>query len=340
MKAATSRLIFCLVLIIATSFCSAQTYTLTDLGAVSGMNYSVGRAINGSAQTTGSSGKNGSDIAHVFVNTAGSFEDLGTLGGHSGIGNAINVSGQAAGYSENSQGTYRAFVSQGQSLVDIGDLGGGSAVAYAINDAGDVVGSAVTKNGGNHPFLYSNGRMIDLGTLGSPDGSSWWNSAQGINNSGVVAGTSYDAQGNFFGFIWSNGKMTKMRTLGGPWSQAYAINNAGQVTGIAYKKNGVAHAFITNAKGRLKDLGVIDGKYSTVWGFGINDAGVVVGQSTYQDFYHAFVYNGKIKDLNKLIPKNSGWVLYEARGINNAGQIICSGQNSAGVQHAILLTPQ
>jgi probable HAF family extracellular repeat protein len=341
MKAAISRLILCpLLLFAASAFCFSQTYSMTDLGAVSGMNYSVGRAINTSAQTTGASGKNGSDIAHVFLNTAGSFEDLGTLGGHSGIGNGINVADQVAGYSENSQGTYRALVSQGLGLVDIGDLGGGAAVAYAINDAGDVVGSAVTKDGSNHPFLYSNGKMTDLGTLGSPDGNSWWNSAQGINNSGVIAGTSYDAQGNFFGFVWSNGKMTKMRTLGGPWSQAYAINNAGQVTGIAYKKNGVAHAFITNAKGGLKDLGVIDGKFSTVWGFGINDAGVVVGQSTYQDFYHAFVYDGKIKDLNKLIPKNSGWVLYEARGINNAGQIICSGMNSAGVQHAILLTPQ
>lgn len=340
MKAAISRLILCLLLLVASAFCFAQTYTVTDLGTVSGMNYSVGRAINNSAQTTGASGENGSNVAHVFVNSAGSFEDLGTLGGQSGIGNGINASEQIAGYSENSQNNYRAFISQGASLVDIGDLGGGSAVAYAINDSGDVVGSAVTKNGGNHPFLYSNGTMTDLGTLGSPDGNSWWNSAQGINNSGVIAGTSYDAQGNFFGFVWSNGRMTKMGTLGGLWSQAYAINNSGQVTGIAYKKNGVAHAFITNAKGKLEDLGVINGKFSTVWGFGINDSGVVVGQSTYQDFYHAFVYNGKIKDLNKLIPKNSGWVLYEARGINNAGQIICSGMNSAGAQHAILLTPQ
>ncbi len=341
MKAAISRLSLCLLLLVAISaFCFAQTYTMTDLGTLSGMDYSVGRAINASAQTTGASGKNGSNIAHVFINTAGAFEDLGTLGGPTGIGNGINASGQVAGYSVNSHNAYRAFISQDQGLVDIGDLGGGSAVAYAINDAGDVVGSAVTKDGSNHPFLYSNGVMTDLGTLGSPDGNNWWNSAQGINSSGVIAGTSYDAQGNFFGFIWRNGEMTKLGTLGGPWSEAYAINNAGQVTGIAYKKNGNAHAFITKANGKLKDLGVIDGKYSTVWGFAINDAGVVVGQSTYQDFYHAFVYDGKIKDLNKLIPKDSGWLLYEARGINNAGQIICSGINGAGAQHAFLLTPQ
>ena len=195
-------------------------------------------------------------------------------------------------------------------MIDIGDLGGGSAVAYAINDVGQVVGSAVTSDGSNHPFLYSNGAMTDLGTLGSPDGNAWWNSAQGINNAGVVTGTSYDAQGNFFGFVWSNGKMTKMGTLGGSWSQAYAINNKGQVVGLAYTKSGLAHGFIAScANLRLKTTwGRSRESTSTVWAFGINDSGVVVGQSTFSNTYHAFVYSGgKMKDLNAMIPAKSGW---------------------------------
>jgi probable HAF family extracellular repeat protein len=199
----------------------------------------------------------------------------------------------------------------------------------------------VTSDGSNHPFLYSDGQISDLGTLGSPKGNDWWNSAQGINNSGVVTGTSYDSQGNFFGFVWSGGKMTKMKTLGGLWSQAYAINNSGQVSGLAYTKNGGTHAFITTSKGKMKDLGVIGGKYGTTWGFAINDAGVVVGQGTFQDTYHAFVYSGgKIKDLNKLVPRNSVWVLTDARGVNNAGQIACTGMRSDGTEHAFLLAPQ
>ena len=77
--------------------------------------------------------------------------------------------------------------------------------------------------------------------------------------------------------------MTKMGTLGGTWSQAYAINNKGQITGLAYTKNGSAHAFIANcATCPLKDLGTFAGSTSTVWGFGINDSGVVVGQSTFR----------------------------------------------------------
>lgn len=334
------QLLCLLLLIAACPFAIAQTYSMTDLGTLSGMDYSVARGVNASGQVTGASGQNNSNLADVFVDSAGTMINYGTLGGDTGIGNGINASGQVAGYSTNAVPTYRAFISSGTSLVDIGDLGGGSAVAYAINDSGQVVGSAVTSTHANHPFLYSSGQMTDLGTLGSPDNVDWWNSAQGINNSGVVTGTSYDAQGNFFGFLWSNGKMTKIGTLGGPWSEAYAINNAGQVTGIAYTKNGNAHAYLRSASGTMKDLGVIGGKFGTSWGFGINDSGIVVGQATFGGGYHAFVYSGrKIKDLNKLIPQGSGWVMIDARSINKAGQILCTGMRGDGTEHAFLLTP-
>src|ERR1039458_6801494 len=133
--------------------------------------------------------------------------------------------------------------------------------------------------------------------------------------------------------------MTKMGTLGGFWSQAYAINNKGQVTGLAYTKNGSAHAFIANcAPCPLKDLGTFAGSTSTVWGFGINDSGVVVGQSSFQGTYHAFVYSGgKIKDLNVMIPAGSAWVLIDAESINATGQIVGMGTHN-GQEHAYLLT--
>ncbi len=331
--------LFCILLVTAiSSLCAAQTYTVTDLGTLPGGGYSVARSVNATGEVTGAAGKSNSNLSSVFLYSNGSMTNLGTLGGPSGIGNGINASGEIAGYSTNSAGTYKAFLASGGKLTDIGDLGGGSAVAYGINDVGQVVGSAVTAKGENHPFLYSNGKMIDLGTLGS-SGNSWWNSATSINSFGTVVGTSYNAQGNFFGFVWRNGKMIKMGTLGGSWSQAYAINNKGQVTGLAYTKNGLAHAFITSGS-TLIDLGTISGPTSTTWGFGINNFGVVVGQSTFTNTYHAFVYSsGKMKDLNKLIPAGSGWVLLEANSINDSGQIVGMGMHN-GQEHAFLLTPQ
>jgi probable HAF family extracellular repeat protein len=329
---------FAFVLLFATAtVCSAQTYTITDLGLLSGGTESGARAINASGEVTGFA-NSGGQFANVISYSNGVITNLGTLGGTTGIGNAINASGNVAGYSTNAAGTYRAFVSSDDALIDIGDLGGGSAVAYGINDSGQVVGSAVTSDGSNHPFLYTEGKMLDLGTLGSPVGGNFWNSAQGINKLGVIAGTSYNAAGNFLGFVWKAGKMTALGALGGDWSDAYAINNRNQITGIAYtKQNLQAHAFLLTGK-TMKDLGTINGQYS--WGFAINDSGVVVGQATTNSGYLAFVYSsGKMKDLNKLIPTGTGWQLEDAYGINNAGQIVGEGMLK-GQEHGFLLTPQ
>ncbi len=46
-----------------------------------------------------------------------------------------------------------------------------------------------------------------------------------------------------------------------------------------------------------------------------------------------------MKDLNKLIPPGSGWVLVEADGVNDSGQIVGMGMHN-GQEHAFLLTPQ
>jgi len=343
MKISGLRLLPCLLLLVtASAFCATHSYTMIDIGVPAGDGFTVPRAINASGQITGAAGPGGdSGNSNVFIYTSGTFSNLGTLGGNSAIANAINTSGQVSGYSTNAEYAYRAFISNGDQLLDIGDLGGGSAVAYGINDAGQAVGSSVTQDGSNHPFLYSNGQMIDLGTLGSPEGGQWWNSAEGINNSGVVTGYGYTADSGLSGFIWSNGVMTSLPNLGEERAEAYAINNKGQVTGISANKKGQSHAFIANPNGTIKDIGAIGGKYATSWGFAINDLGVVVGQAEEDNgAYAAFVYNGtKMQDLNKLVQKIPGITLIEGRGINNAGQIVCTGEDSQGNLHTLLLTP-
>jgi probable HAF family extracellular repeat protein len=266
---------------------------------------------------------------------------LGTLGGTFAIGNGVNSSGQVTGYSTDTSGHYRAFVSSGGALIDIGDLGGGTAVAYAINDLGQVVGSSQLLSGDNRPFLYINGRMTDLGTLGS-HGSQFWNTAQAVNNSAQVVGWSYNANGDFLAFVWNKGKMRSLGTLGGDWSEAWGINDNGLITGLAYTAANLgAHAFLSKKGAAMSDLGTLGGSYST--GFAVNRTGVIVGESTYTgggNNMHAFIYrNGRMKDLNRLVVPNSGWVFSTARNINDSGQIVGSGIH-AGQQHGFLLTPQ
>ena len=56
------------------------------------------------------------------------------------------------------------------------------------------------------------------------------------------------------------------------------------------------------------------------------------------DLFHGFLYsNGKMYDLNSLIPPNSGWVIEVGQGINDKGEIAATGTLN-GTQHALLLT--
>ena len=275
-------------------------------------------------------------------------KSLGTLGGTTGIGLAINASGQVAGYSTLSNRSYRGFILLNGKLTSVGTLAGSYSDAEGINDAGQVTGASSTANGEVHPYLHSSGKLTDLGTLGGHS-SEDWNTGEAVNNSGEVVGWSYNAQGNFLGFLWSNGQMRSLGTLGGAWSQAFAINDLGQITGQAYINGDIgADAFLYDG-GVMQDLGTItspsggNGQYS--YGFGLNSTGVVVGESTYQKnptsiVYHAFVYSsGKMQDLNALIPAGSGWTLSTAYSINDAGQIVGYGTHNKQ-QRAFLLTPQ
>ena len=144
------------LLFVAASLCAAQTYTVTDLGTVSGDDYSVARSVNAAGEITGAVGSDKNNLSDIFVYNAGEMTSLGTLGGTSGIGNGINASGQVAGYSTNTSGTYRAFLSSGGTLADI---------------------------------VYSGGKMKDLNQL-IPAGSGWvLEQAFGINNTGQIVGT-------------------------------------------------------------------------------------------------------------------------------------------------------
>jgi probable HAF family extracellular repeat protein len=322
----------------ATSAAFAQSYTVTDLGTLGG-NSTIARAVNSSGQVTGSSNLNAT-TGHAFLYSGGTLTDIGTLGGSNAIGLGINASGEIAGYSTQANGSYRGFVFSNGTMTAIPPLSGDYGTAYAINDFGVVVGNSTAASGIPAGFVFSDGVLTDIGNLGGEDGTT----ASAINNRGQIVGYSYNSHGDFLAFVWQNGHMRSLGTLGGPWSQAYGINNNGVITGTAYLSgtlNG-PHAFIFR-NGVMKDLDKRTGAKQS-WGFGINSAGVVVGRTQVPGgqfvVFHAFVtVNGKMTDLNTLIPPGSGWVLDEAYSINDAGQITGYGEHN-GQTRGFLLTPQ
>ncbi len=164
-----------------------------------------------------------------------------------------------------------------------------------------------------------------------------------INNKGQVVGESAGS-----GFVWQDGKTTDLPPLP-DWeaSGASAINDSGLVVGESYngihgKKPGW-RACLWDQKGEVTDLGSLGGDSSEAQA--INSKGQVVGTSDLvgadpaSSTAHAFLWqDGKMVDLNSLIPAGSGWVLREACGINAADQIVGDG-DFKGRTRAFLLTP-
>ena len=342
-------------------------YSITDLGSLNptatGFDaYSPGYGINNAGQVVGSSILPSTDVfrSHAFRTAPNSAinpatDDLGTLGGNSSTGYAINDFGQVVGESKKSvYGCDYAFLwSDATGMQNLGTLGGESSVAYGINNLGQVVGSAETKEGEFHAFFYSgSGVLQDLTTFGVS------NSARDINDSGQIVGYYTHQPGQYHPFLYSGSRgLQDLGTLGGEEGIAFAINNLGEVvgradTGATFEPDdpqecpcNVSHAFLYSGSGTLQDLGTLGGPNSEATD--INDFGQIVGNAGYvkrSTVTAPFIYSdGKMSNLNDLIPANSGWFLGSADGINNSGQIVGTGTIQDPERnypvHAFLLTP-
>jgi len=198
------------------------------------------------------------------------------------------------------------------------------------------------------PAVAQGYTITDLGTLG-PLGT--MSAASGINDHGQVVGSAGVAlirweagpygDGIFtqpiHAFLWQSGAMTDLVAQLGVSSYASAVSSDGRAAGEATLLND--HAALWE-NGGLFDLGTLGGQNSQA--FGVNAAGQVVGQweIAHQNGPHAFLWeNGVMQDLNALLPPRSGWELFQATGINNAGQIVGSGNHYATL-HAFLMTPR
>ena len=325
------------IFLLATIASAAPSYLVTDLGTLGGTQ-SESTGINNTGQVTGASNITGDVYFHAFLYSGGTMSDLGTLvGGNYSQGWGINNSGQMTGTAwMPGDVLVHAFLYSGGTMSDLGTLGGDNSQGWSINDFGQVTGNAQIAGGNYHAFLYSDGTMSDLGTLVGGT----FSVAHGINNSGQVAGFADISPGVSHAFLYSGGTMSDLGTMGGTNSVAYSINNSGQMTGESDITGDVTyHAFLYSG-GTMSDLGTLVG-FINSQGLAINNSGQVVGWAyiTINDPPHAFLYSGgTMYELTSLIPSSSGWVLKNAYGINDAGQIVGIGKIN-GTDHAYLLTP-
>ncbi len=217
---------------------------------------------------------------------------------------------------------------QSYNIADLGALLGTNSFAYGINNNGQVVGYWTGTNGA-HAFLYSAGAVTDLGGLGGVN-----QYALSINSSGQIVGFGAATNG-MRAFLYKNGSLTNLGTLGGLNSYAYGINDSGQIVGYIDTTNG-ARAYFYSTNGTT-EVGTLGGTNS--YAFGVNNSNTVVGSSwTAASLTHAFIWQGGgLTNLNAMISTNSGWVLNDARGINNSGKIVGWGVTN-GLEQAFLFS--
>lgn len=339
----------------------SQLYSVTDLGMLAGgINGSDAYAINNFGIVVGTSdgiadenytGGGRGRATKPFIWTAGEgMLALGPTPTYAGLnaagGNAfgINDDGAVVGtLNYGFAGGFQSFISIPTSGMELIPASG---VAYDINNAGQVVGT-----GGQSAYRWT--AMGGLESLGIIVQNT---AAVAINELGVVAGSHGIESCNTRPQIWnaagqpqSNIDLSGLLATLPPYSaicngRAYGINDAGDVVGSLYfifieepaKTVAFKWSSMSNSTQGLGDLPQMPGTIGNE-AFGINNDGMVVGQSGNQ----AFLWTPQtgILDLNALLDESGGgWTLHIARAINDAGEIVGYGLHD-GQMRAFLLTP-
>ncbi len=186
---------------------------MIDIGTLGGP-YAQAMAVNDAGYATGNAsiaksiGARHAFLCEVWPGT-GPVEpmlDLGTLGGVSSYGTAINMSNHVVGYSMLKTNAMHAFLYNGGQLVDLGSLspnvsGADYSVALGVNNSDTVVGYSYLQNGGSDmikqaaSIVYGNmlqARMVNLNDLiGRARAEYWLFSATAINDQGQIVACAY-----------------------------------------------------------------------------------------------------------------------------------------------------
>jgi len=349
--------------------------TLTDLGALPGVNSSFPFWINDLGDEVGIS-ENGlidpltgsPEIVAVYWKY-GKIIDLGTFGGNASYANAINNDGQIVGEALNtipdsySSGIgfpvygpafpvatqFRAFLWQHGVMHDLGTLGGNDDEAIFVNNRGQVAGVSYTNTVANpstglptqDPFFWEDGKMVDIGTLGGTNGG-----VRALNSHGQVVGYSNLAGDSVtHAFLWDKKEgLRDLGSLGGSSSFASWMNDKGEVAGLSsLPGDQQIHAFLWK-NGVMIDLGVPPAKESSK-ALSINANGQIVGESWIGDGsvgpFAGWLWedSGPIVDLNQLVLPGSDLTVVGASFVNDRGEIAGEGRLPNGDSRAILLIP-
>jgi CSLREA domain-containing protein len=279
----TSRFSFCRSVAPATAALSGRATDQTGNG-ISGVTVTL----SGSQSATATTGANG-DYAFPSLAASGSYTVVATQAG---------VVFYPATYTVNTlPGDQKVNFTKAITSYTVTDLGaltaGPQSIGWDVNNSGQVTGwsNSGATNTNYRPFFYSNGALTNLAPLGTGTNAlaiSINDSARIVGYSELVPqGANAALAGQLHAYFSDNGGVLRdIGTLGGTSSQAWGVNDNGHVVGQAQLSNGQTRPFLwkdTNNDGlwqqsEMIDLGSLNGG-TFGRGFGINNQGVVVGNS-------------------------------------------------------------
>lgn len=322
------------------SVAEAVSYFVTDLGPLpTGTDNDYAHDVNANGDIAGYVSLPGFDTRAMRW-AGGMFDVQGTLGGDSSTAYAINADNTIVGVSDTGVDfdTVPFRQLEGGAMESLGSLGGNFGVAQDINDAGIITGHS--HDGTSlRAFVWEEGTgMTDIGNF-TPTGSS---TGQGINAAGHVAGAGTTVLGEQHAFYWDGNTMLDLGTIAaGEQSYAYSLNDANTVVGYgSLNAAGSTYgAFRWTAGGGIEQLDQLF-SYDTR-ARDINNHGDIVGSSWIDGMGNSRAVlwpgGGAVVHLNDEIDPGGGWLLTNATGINDAGQIVGVG-NLNGASRAFMLT--
>ncbi|MBD3177048.1 MAG: HYR domain-containing protein [Armatimonadia bacterium] len=218
--------------------------------------------------------------------------------------------------------------------------------AWDVTDGGTVVGSCVPNNAsGSRPFIWSEAdglRLLEYPTI-HDNGI-----AVGINEAGVViGGAGRSAVSMAVGLIWRGNGPEPLPTLGQDYALAMDINEAMALCGEAedaagnhvpaYWANPDSAPLplpipSTHPKGRARDLN----EHGAVAGWVASDLRYPLAPP---NLAVAWIREELVVLQDHLDASGDGWLLTDARTINDHGQVLCVGQYNDMVWQTCILTP-
>jgi probable HAF family extracellular repeat protein len=358
MRIFKSSLAFLLLVLCASSTAmSNQDYNIVDKGTLGG-SWIYPLDINEAGEIVGYGATSTGELHAFRCPVGGTLQDIHpVLGGAGSYAAGINDASEVVGAVYNPTTWYcRGYLwnAGAPTKTDAPSPGEGHEREFGrrINNSGLILGNGQSgyagAGGTGHVLTWQRGaggsitNPADLGSLGMD-----WAEGGDLNEAGQIAGWGYigsNYTGNYPFLREQDGTVV----MGAGHGFGDAINDSGLIAGAAGTTgsfwNTVAAVWQRDGGSlTMEPLGTLAGDTAS-WARGINDNGVVVGESG--DPYitgwnnRAFVWdrtNG-MRSLHDLIPANSGWTLQAARVVNDAGEIAGYGL-LGGQMHVFLLQP-